>query len=128
MNNQEKRSLPEGAIELDHAINRIQAWNALSPDQQAVLVQNKIAFTVDDIDFSALCNSPDAVGMRIYFGLNTPPGQQWDVSLLLVGIDARGRDLINYSSLQPHYVFDFTRPCPSTCDCSSVLMEGLCSE
>jgi hypothetical protein len=54
--------------------------------------------------------------IRVYFGYKDT-GEE---ALVLCGVDSRGNDILNIQSAEGTDVnpgtYDFTRPCPSTCD------------
>ena len=72
------------------------------------------AFTIPMENFNQILAS-GAVDIRAYLG-DTPTGEK---TLLMVGVDGNGDDMIDYPSGQ--FVYDFTSPCPPTCDTGSPL-------
>jgi hypothetical protein len=59
--------------------------------------------------------SKGCANIRVYIGNDAEDKKH----LLIVGVDAEGKDLIDYNN--DYYVYDFTSSCPDFCDESSVL-------
>lgn len=73
------------------------------------------AYLIPEADITQLMAETDVQDVRAYLGID-----DFGVSkLMLVGVNADGKDLIDYE--QGLYVYDFTQPCPTTCDSSSPL-------
>ena len=103
------------AISLDKAINDAANWRAIANTKLKGNDYIK-AFLIPVVDFSEiLCEG--AVGIRAYLGSAADGSKK----LLLVGVDAHGKDMIDYDNGE--YVFDFTTPCPAMCDVDSPLNE-----
>lgn len=61
---------------------------------------------------------PDKVAnIRGYLGID----EEGEPKLMIVGVDDDGCDLIN--AKEHHYIYDFTKPCPNTCDQKSPLFK-----
>ncbi len=107
-----------GVIALGDAIARVEAWAAQSAEEIGQSLMGIRAYTIDWEDLSDIYETTGVHGMRVYFGVN-----EGEVSLLVVGVNEAGEDMIDYSNRGYGYqkVFDFTRPCPSTCDPKSPL-------
>ncbi|MGX7668967.1 hypothetical protein [Flavobacterium pedocola] len=73
------------------------------------------AHLIPQVDITQLMNEKDVVDVRAYIGID----ENGENKLMLVGVDANGNDLINDADEQ--YIYDFTRPCPDTCDTKSPL-------
>jgi len=94
------------------------------------------AFTIDVAELNDIINElgkllPDPVRqVRVYFGYKDT-GEE---CLVLVGVDAEGKDIVYYwkrdealgaDATEESGTYDFTRPCPSTCDEGSPLNGGV---
>ena len=75
-----------------------------------------IAYLIPGIDFTQLIEQANVENIRAYVGIDPESGLQ---KLMLVGVDAKGNDLI--SEKDKEYIYDFTKPCPETCDIESPL-------
>ena len=64
-------------------------------------------------DFTALSKEDGVVNIRAYIGIDGDGTNK----LMLVGVDANGKDMISNTDL----IYDFTLPCPNTCDTDSPL-------
>ncbi|MEW5675191.1 hypothetical protein ABGT15_02655 [Flavobacterium enshiense] len=73
------------------------------------------AHLIPQIDITQLMNEEGVVDVRAYIGID----ETGENKLMLVGVDANGNDLIDDANGQ--YIYDFTRPCPDTCDVKSPL-------
>jgi hypothetical protein len=59
-------------------------------------------------------------GIRMYFGIK-PGGEE---SLVLVAVNEHGQDILHYTDengVEQSGTYDFTHPCPGTCDDGSIL-------
>lgn len=70
----------------------------------------------DNID-SIVAAGGNVADFRGYMGID----DSGSPTLLVVGVDADGKDIIDESS--GYFVYDANRPCPSTCDASSPLFK-----
>ena len=73
------------------------------------------AFLIPEEDTVQLYNEPEVFSIRAYLGVD-PKGK---AHLMLVGVDGNGKDLID--AQKGWYIYDFTLPCPTTCDVTSPL-------
>jgi len=73
------------------------------------------AFLIPQIDITELLAETNVQDVRAYVGIDG----KGDCKLMLVGVDANGLDLIDESC--GDYIYDFTEPCPKTCDYTSPL-------
>ena len=90
-----------------------QEWAALYREKNPNSV---IAYLIPGIDFTQLIEQANVENIRAYVGIDPESGLQ---KLMLVGVDAKGNDLI--SEKDKDYIYDFTRPCPDKCDIESPL-------
>jgi len=90
-----------------------QEWAALYREKNPNSV---IAYLIPGIDFTQLIEQANVENIRAYVGIDPESGLQ---KLMLVGVDAKGNDLI--SEKDKEYIYDFTKPCPETCDIESPL-------
>lgn len=80
------------------------------------------AFTIPGEDFKELIKLPGVVDARAYLGIKKGESKP---CLLLVGVDKDNKDIV--SDLETEIVlgtsgiYDFTTPCPDTCDKDSKL-------
>lgn len=83
------------------------------------------AFTFDLQDIYDLMSESGITNVRFYFGYdsNEPaPGLPIPMKVMLVGVDAEGKDMIYPAeSSSASGIYDFAIPCPSVCDTSSPL-------
>lgn len=70
---------------------------------------------VSRTDIFELYSKTGVEDVRVYMGIDEAGLQK----LMLVGVDVNGKDLID--SAKGYYIYDFTAPCPNTCDTSSIL-------
>lgn len=73
------------------------------------------AHLIPNLDITQLLNETNVVDVRAYIGVD----ENGINKLMLVGVDINGNDLIDDTNKQ--YIYDFTKPCPSTCDVDSPL-------
>ncbi len=100
--------MPQNTITLETA----QAWATNWRSNPANTVK---AFLIPQINLTSLLAQRDTQDVRAYVGID----DQGKHTLMLVGVDANGNDLINAAEGQ--YIYDFTLPCPETCDVNSSL-------
>jgi len=89
-----------------------QAWAQKWRDTPGATVK---AHLIPQIDITQLMNEKDVVDIRAYIGID----DNGENKLMLVGVDANGNDLIDDANEQ--YIYDFTKPCPTTCNVTSPL-------
>lgn len=89
-----------------------QAWAKKWRDTPGATVK---AHLIPQIDITQLMNEKDVVDVRAYIGID----ENGENKLMLVGVDAEGNDLIDDANEQ--YIYDFTKPCPTTCNVTSPL-------
>lgn len=73
------------------------------------------AHLIPEVDVTQLLNEPGVENIRAYIGVD----EKGINKLMLVGVDADGNDMIDDAAGQ--YIYDFTKPCPDTCDPKSPL-------
>ncbi|MGH2667365.1 hypothetical protein [Flavobacterium sp.] len=101
-------SIEENVITLQTA----QEWAARWRENPLNTVK---AHLIPRVDINELLAEKYVVDIRAYIGVD----DQGVNKLMLVGVDAAGNDLINASN--GDYIYDFTQPCPNTCDVDSPL-------
>lgn len=89
-------------------------WRALAKEELLPNDNYVTAFHIPMVDFGQIL-AEGAVGIRAYLA-NTNNNEK---KLLLVGVDAEGKDMIDYN--EGKFVYDFTTPCPAMCDQGSPL-------
>ena len=106
--------MPQSAflIPLQTAIDWTTAWRAVNANAIK-------AYTISSQEINDIMAETGAVSIRLYFGLDN--GVQ---KLVLVGVDATGKDIINpvVKGQVVSGTYDFVNPCPPTCDATSPLM------
>lgn len=103
-----KIELPENAICLEKAITWAQRWTS-DPS-------NKVkAHLIPLSDFTSIFVEVGVANVRAYIGIDDEGCNK----LMLVGVDEHGNDLIDEEI--GDFVYDFTKPCPDTCDVKSKL-------
>lgn len=82
------------------------------------------AFNIPKIDLQEVLAEKGVEGVRAYLGVDEKGVEK----LMFVGVDAKGKDMIRFaknSALKGDFededIYDFTDPCPSTCDENSPL-------
>ena len=106
--------LPENALEEQVAIDYAASWRTLGESKLGSDFFK--GFLIPMTDLTQIIDKGCA-NIRVYIGNDADNGKH----LLVVGVGADGKDLINYS--EGYYVYDFTTCCPSVCDESSVLCD-----
>lgn len=103
-----KTGIEQNAISLETA----QAWATRWRSNPENTVK---AHLIPQIDITELLAEDEVVDVRAYIGVD----ENGVNKLMLVGVDSKGNDLIDDDKKQ--YIYDFTKPCPSTCDIVSPL-------
>ena len=99
-------------VPLSQAVEETGLWQAEGMQGQP---PKKIAWRFDRGDFDHLLDEPGAAYIRIYPAMN----DEREVTLTAVAVDAEGNDMIGTE--ENSGVYDFTCPCPNTCDVNSPL-------
>jgi hypothetical protein len=103
-----KIGIAENAICLDDARTWAERWTS-DPI-------NKVkAHLIPRIDITELFAEDGVVDIRAYIGIDDEGCNK----LMLVGVDKDGNDLIDEE--KGDLIYDFTKPCPDTCDIKSKL-------
>ena len=89
-----------------------QAWAKNWRDKPENIVK---AYLIPQADITQLMAETNVQDVRAYCGID----ENGDYKLMLVGVDVNGNDLIDEAA--GAYVYDFTAPCPRTCDVNSPL-------
>lgn len=97
---------PTNTIPLATAQAWAKTWRDSQPD-------NVKAYLIPQDDITQLMAEANVQDVRAYCGID----ENGDYKLMLVGVDANGSDLVNEAAGE--YVYDFTEPCPRTCDYTS---------
>ena len=100
--------MPQNIITLQQAQTWAQTWRN-SPDPSI------IAFLIPGIDVTEVLAETYTVNVRSYLGID----ENKNPKLMIVGVDASGKDLIDDTKGQ--YIYDFTSGCRPDCDNSSPL-------
>ncbi len=100
--------MPKNTITLATAQTWAAKWQSNS--------QNKIkAFLIPQEDITQIFQYEGVCDIRTYIGIDETGAHK----LIIVGVDAAGKDLMDDSKQQ--YIYDFTKPCPDFCDVTSKL-------
>lgn len=102
-----KVGIEENAISLEIAQQWAARWRS-NPEHK---VKGHLIPNIDIVELMGEGN----VDVRAYIGVD----EHGVNKLMLVGVDENGNDLINDEKKQ--YIYDFTKPCPDTCDTKSPL-------
>lgn len=76
------------------------------------------AFWIPGVDFTQVMKEAGAQNVRAYLGVDESNVEK----LMIVGVDADGNDMIDESKGQ--YIYDFSEPCPSTCNKKAPFISG----
>lgn len=101
------------------------AENTITLEQAQKWAQNWInnpnkdirAFLIPEVDLTQAMAEEKTVNVRSYLGID----DNGNCKLMIVGVDAEGKDLINDKAGQ--YIYDFTHGCPKKCDVDSPLFK-----
>ena len=104
-------------IPLETAIAWTARWREFQQDHKPEPIDNKKAFRVNVQELQDVINNipGEVTDIRFYFGLDDAMTEH----MVLVGVDKENKDLYTYEGQA--YTYDFTHPCPSTCDIDSPL-------
>lgn len=89
------------------------AWQAYLAENPELNGVRALYFAMEDVKNL----SSDAVGFRVYFGLNTIGGSSV-FDGMIVGVNAAGADIVDATSANSG-IWDFAKPCPTACDTSN---------
>lgn len=98
-------------ITLSKAKGWTTAWKENFPDMVK-------AFRIEVDEINQILATPNIAYVRAYMGYDEDTKME---KLMLVPVDANNKDLINDNPSSDSCVYDFTLPCPSTCDLDSPL-------
>ncbi|MCG2612569.1 hypothetical protein LZZ90_13725 [Flavobacterium sp. SM15] len=94
------------------SLTTAQAWAKKWRDTPGATIK---AHLIPQADITQLMAEKDVVDVRAYIGID----ENGINKLMLVGVDTKGNDLIDDTNEQ--YIYDFTQPCPDTCNVTSPL-------
>jgi hypothetical protein len=89
-----------------------QTWAAKWQNDPAHKIK---AFLIPQDDITQLFQYEGVCDVRTYMGLD----ENGIHKMIIVGVDANGKDLIDESKQQ--FIYDFAKPCPDICDVTSKL-------
>ncbi|NHN28096.1 hypothetical protein FIA58_020655 [Flavobacterium jejuense] len=121
MANDIQKELPKDAIPLEVAQEWASNWNKYGTKY---LENNQLkAFLIPAADIKGIISNDDTYHIRGYLGLEKVRDGVFEPHMLVVGVTEEGNDMINYDPKngKMYFVYDFSLPCPSTCDTSSPL-------
>jgi len=99
-------------VPLDEAKQWVQAWT-----DRGNFVKG---FLIDAEEIRSIIDEQGASYLRVYFAWDSTMEPGREEKLVMVPVNATGNDLVPKDSEHSN-VFDFTLPCPPTCDTSSPL-------
>jgi hypothetical protein len=76
-----------------------------------------IAFLIPEVDLTQVIAEENTVNVRAYLGIDDENNSK----LMIVGVDANGKDLIDDNNGQ--FIYDFTKSCQPECDINSLLFK-----
>ncbi|MEO9953503.1 hypothetical protein [Nonlabens sp.] len=106
------KSTPINTISLETAQQWANDWRKL--EDKSTYIDDVKGWNVPGSDLTQVMAQDDAVDSRMYIGLNDN-----ETKLIIVGVDADGKDMIDAS--KGWYIYDATEPCPHKCDSESPL-------
>ncbi len=125
MEQQSSVTQPEGTISLKEAMAYTTNWRTyiapLAPNPNYIR-----AFYIPIVDITSLASFHNVEAVRAYIGLGTADDPA-TAKLILVPVADNGDDIIYAPSPDPipqSAMYDFTQPCPATCDLNSPLFTG----
>lgn len=104
---------PPNAIPLSTASDWTKAW------RNRTTLQDINGFWIPMIDVNEARLELGVENMRGYLGIDGNGVQH----LLLVGVNAKGNDMID--ELKGEFVYDYTKPCPQQCGNGNLLNGGI---
>src|SRR5215213_9178813 len=124
---------PGGTIPDKVAEGYARNWRDAGKPEKLELIAHIKGFVIpkEDIDHvHKIMEDHDGVGCRVYFGIQGP-AETGILRFMIVPLNSEGKDIL----MQHHpltmdeesTVYDFTRPCPSQCDCDSPMNGGECA-
>ena len=105
------------------SLEQAQEWGKRWKEGGAkLLVTNVIkAFLIPGIDLTEVLAEDGVQDIRTYFGVD----ENEQPHLMVVGVDANGNDMIDQDKMinekNGWHIYDFSVPCPKTCDVKSPL-------
>lgn len=111
-------------IDLATAKKWVKTWRKLEGDYNKHHECN--GFLIPLEDFKGILNEEGVVNARAYLGIKENEDGTSEEKLILVGVDANGKDMLPLNengelTNEDDRIFDFTRPCPNYCDPDSPL-------
>lgn len=111
----EENTLNKGIDENVISLETAQDWAERWREQPGFNDTTVKAHLIPRVDINELLAEKYVVDIRAYIGIDDKGVNK----LMLVGVDAAGNDLIN--AVMDQFIYDFTQPCPNTCDINSPL-------
>jgi len=99
-------------IDLSTAVDYTTAWRNALPQGDF----NIKAWLISSDIFTSIISDSNPPNIRAYIGVDG----DGEYKLVIVGVDDSGNDIL-YSSSGDSAIYDFTQPCPNTCDTDSPL-------
>lgn len=97
------------------SVQRFRTWKA-TWEKHGEMYKDTAAlfqyFTIPTLDFTEVL-AENAKKGKFYFGLE-PYREGYTMKFMLVGIDAKGNELVDYS--KGNYIYDLSRLCPPFCN------------
>ncbi|VXC11324.1 conserved hypothetical protein [Flavobacterium sp. 9AF] len=109
--------LPQDVIPLETAQQWAANWNQEGANY---LANNALkAFLIPGADIQGIIKDDNTYDIRGYLGLEKLSDGSFEPHMMVVGVDNNQNDMIDYD--KGYYIYDFSLPCPNTCDTSSPL-------
>jgi hypothetical protein len=105
-------------IRLDKAVDYTKYWVERCGLGGPTPVESgfKRSFLVCKEDIKKMYDQPDFNGIRVYLGQEALGDSHVPIKLVLVAVDSLKQDILRPDENHEIPVFDFSTPCPDTCD------------
>lgn len=115
----QNNALPSGDVQttFEVPLEDAQTWTKAWADKGDFIK----AFLIDAEELKSIIEEKGASYLRVYFGWDSSMEPGRNEKLVMTPVDEFGRDMAPKSGLPNSNVFDFTLPCPPTCDINSPL-------
>jgi len=104
-------------------LEQAQEWSSRWKEGGAKFLVNNVlkAFLIPGVDLKEVLAEEGVQDVRTYFGVD----REGQPHLMVVGVDENGNDMIDEDKLVNEqngwHIYDFSLPCPTTCDVRSPL-------
>lgn len=108
--------MAENTITLETAQEWASRWNKKTGSYERH--HHLKAFFIPGIDLTQVIGETGEKNVRAYIGVDENDVER----LMIVGVDADGNDMID--DAKGFYIYDFSEPCPSTCNKKAPFISG----